>query len=300
MDLAGLHAVAQGGIDRLVALDHALARELGGDDHRLEMGPVLALDPHLRPREPGLDDASSDESERPAWTPERATPTERLARLRLLRGVNPLFGLFVGGHLGLADTTERLLAWEAILAMPVTVARFVRVPKADELPPGPLAPGGLDPLLLGRGLATPAELGHAEEDGEEDDTPYDWRDPDARPRYLTLADKLLRLFRADFPEVDVRIVPVWAAGELLEFGGDFNKFIVAHRLQKQEGVIFRHLLRLILLIAEFRELPPPDVDEAAWREDVRLLIDRISASCRAVDAETTEKALEEAERHGDE
>ena len=235
----------------------------------------------------------------PVWSPERAIPTERLSRFRLLRGVNPLFGLFAAGHLGVASEEERLLAWEAILEMPVTVARLVRVPPPDELPPGPLATGRLDPLLLSRGLATPSELGHGEEDSDEEDD-FDWRDPASRPRRLTLADKLLRLFRADFPEVDVRIVPVWVAGELLEFGGDFNKFIVAHRLQKQEGIIFRHLLRLILLIAEFRELAPADTDPDAWRLELESLVQRIGASCRAVDERTTEKTLEEVERHSDE
>ena len=45
---------------------------------------------------------------------------------------------------------------------------------------------------------------------------------------LTLADKLRRLFDHDFPGVsEVRTFPVWAAGELLEFGGDFNKYISA-------------------------------------------------------------------------
>ena len=68
---------------------------------------------------------------------------------------------------------------------------------------------------------------------------------------LTLADKLRMWFDYDFPGVhDLRTRGVWAAGELLEYGGDFNKFITSKGLQKQEGVIFRHLLRLILLIGE--------------------------------------------------
>src|SRR6185436_20895245 len=52
--------------------------------------------------------------------------------------------------------------------------------------------------------------------------------------------------------------PAWAAGEVLEFAGNFNKYITSRGLQKQEGVIFRHLLRLILLLKEFQQFTPPD------------------------------------------
>ena len=61
---------------------------------------------------------------------------------------------------------------------------------------------------------------------------------------------------------------VWAAGELLEFGGDFNKYVTSKGLQKQEGIVFRHLLRLILLVDEFAQLCPPDIAEDEWRGDL--------------------------------
>ena len=72
---------------------------------------------------------------------------------------------------------------------------------------------------------------------------------------LTLADKLRRLFDYDFARrPGPAESPVWAAGELLQFSGDFNKYVTSKALQKQEGVIFRHVLRLILLVEEFLPL----------------------------------------------
>ena len=242
---------------------------------------------------PSVDVLSEEWEAIAAYRPERAEPTERLAWLLHLRGVNPLFGAFVAGHLGIADERERLLAWEAILEMPIPVARLVRVPGADEFPPGPLATTRLDVQLLKLGLATPAELG---QESEEDDTSLPNHLPwEERPRPLTLADKLLRLFHVDFPDVEVRIVPVWAAGELLEFGGDFQKFIAAHRLQKQEGILFRHLLRLILLVREFQQLPPPDVDPEAWRDELEDVVTRLTDTCHQVDPLSTERTLAESE-----
>ena len=47
---------------------------------------------------------------------------------------------------------------ESVLELPGSVAHFVRVPKQDELPPGPLATLRLDPQLLQLGLATPEDF----------------------------------------------------------------------------------------------------------------------------------------------
>ena len=109
----------------------------------------------------------------------------------------------------------------------------MRVPGQDQLPPGPLATTRLDVKLLQLGLATPEELAPVEEEDEEEDRRGGFFEEE-RPRVLTLADKLKRLFDYDFPGVhDVRVFPVWAAGEILEFGGNFDKYITSKRLQKQ-------------------------------------------------------------------
>jgi len=112
---------------------------------------------------------------------------------------------------------------------------------------------------------------------------------------LTLSEKLRRLFDYDFPGVhDLRTSPVWAAGELLQFGGDFNKYVTSKSLQKQEGMVFRHVLRLILLVGEFLQLCPPDTTEEEWRGDLGEVAARLTESCRQVDPNSTDKALEEA------
>jgi hypothetical protein len=91
---------------------------------------------------------------------------------------------------------------------------------------------------------------------------------------------------------------VWVAGGVLEFGGDFNKYITSHRLQKQEGMIFRHLLRMILLIDEFAELCPPEIEPADWRDEIGEIADQLEDVCRRVDATDTDKWLENTRQIG--
>jgi superfamily II DNA/RNA helicase len=224
-----------------------------------------------------------------------ATPTPQMERLLQLRGVNPLYGVFVVNQLGIADFRERLQAFESILEMPGSVARHVRVPKREEMPPGPLATTRLDVQLLQLGLATPEELGAQAEEEDEDDR---FRGTFAEEKVwpLVFAEKLKRLFDHDFPGVgDVQITPVWAAGEILEYGGNFEKFVSSKRLQKQEGILFRHLLRLILLVGEFLPLCPPDADPDAWREELSGLREKLISTCREVDPSSVEEVLSQAE-----
>ena len=54
--------------------------------------------------------------------------------------------------------------------MPGSVAKHVRVPKYEDMPPGPLATTRLDIELLQMGLATPEQLG-AKPAEEEDEPP---------------------------------------------------------------------------------------------------------------------------------
>ena len=69
-----------------------------------------------------------------------------------------LAGVYVINQLGIADRNERIQAMEGMLEMPGSVARYVRVPSHDELPPGPLATSRLDEKLLQLGLATAEEI----------------------------------------------------------------------------------------------------------------------------------------------
>jgi hypothetical protein len=103
------------------------------------------------------------------------------------------------------------------------------------------------------------------------------------------------LFDAQYPEVDdVNTQSVWAAGELLRFEGNFNKFVSARDLGKQEGIVFRHLLRLILLMGEFMQITPPDTAAEAWQGDLRDVSDQLTASCRTIDPTSTDEIIEHA------
>ena len=77
----------------------------------------------------------------------------------------------------------------------------------------------------------------------------------------------------------------------MAFNGNFNKFILSRKLQKQEGIVFRHLLRLVLLISEFSQICPPDTTEEEWRGDLREIKDQLTAACRSVDSQSTERTL---------
>ncbi len=241
----------------------------------------------------------------PPYRPVLARPTAELAKLALFRSVNPLFGMFLVNQLGIADRKERIQAFESALDFPAPVARYVRVPKHEFLPPGPLATLRLDQQLLQFGLATVEELVQKPKEEEEPWRPrrsYD-AEQDEEPKWvLTLAEKLRRLFDHEYPGVfDVRTRPVWAAGELLlEFNGNFNKYVGSKDLLKQEGIVFRHLLRLILLLREFRPLDPPDLDAAAWRYDLDEVVDQLTASCREVDPTSTDHVLETVEEQVEE
>lgn len=237
----------------------------------------------------------SQAADEPAYRPVYARPTRTLEKLLLLRGINPLYGVFLVNQLGIADRRERVQAMESVLEIPRSMLFQLRVPPPDQLPPGPLATTRLDVQLLQLGLASAEELGAAEAAEEEQDRDRRMMFPEERVRVLTLADKLRRLFDYDFPGVpDVITTPVWAAGELLEFGGDFNKYVTSKALQKQEGIVFRHCLRLILLCYEFTQFCPPDADPSEWRDDLEDIAEQLAEACRKVDPDSTDKVLEEA------
>lgn len=230
----------------------------------------------------------------PVYQPQFAYPTERLPDLLRFRGINPLYGVYLVHQLGIASWEERLQALESVLDMPGSVARLVRVPPYEELPPGPLATTRLDIELLQMGLATPQQLGAQPVEEQAGPSRREMFPEKVWP--LTLAEKLRLLFDATFPDVhSLTTTPVWAAGELLAQGGHFNKFITSRSLQKQEGIIFRHLLRLILLVKEFLQCTPPDCPAEAWRDDLGQLADRLIACCYQVDPQSTDKTLQEAE-----
>lgn len=225
----------------------------------------------------------------------RAYATPRIKTLAALRDVNPIYGAFLLEQLGLADQAERIQAFESILEIPTSVARYLRVPKQTELPPGRLATERLDKTLLQHGLASIEELVAPTEEEEfqrREERRHFGGFMEDRVFVLPFAAKLRRLFDYQYPGVNLRVTPVWAAGELLfDYKGDFNKYVVSKNLQKQEGVIFRHLLRLILLLEEFIPLAPVDVDPLVWRAEIGGLASQLVESCRRVDPSSVEETL---------
>jgi len=215
-----------------------------------------------------------------------ATPT--LDHLLVFRSVHPLYGAFLINQLGIADLDERLQAFESVLELPRPLLKFVRVPWS--LPPGPLAQARLDPELIARGLmiAKP-DKSDDDDDQFEDRKPWEDRPP-------VFAEKLALYFGALYPDVsDVQTQAVWGAGEILQnFGGNFNLFIQHRDLTRQEGIVFRHLLRLILLCEEFAQLTPPELEPAAWQAELRGIADRLTETCRVIDPTSTEQMIKQA------
>ena len=120
------------------------------------------------------------------YDPITATPTEKLKELIVFRAVHPLYGLFLMDYLGKADDHELIQILESLLEMPGSVAKSLRVPWPDELPPGKLSNETVDPAILTRGLASHEDL----------HPPADQSDvmPELRRYPIPLAQKMRMLF----------------------------------------------------------------------------------------------------------
>ena len=220
------------------------------------------------------------------YDPVTATPTEKLKTLTTFRAIHPIYGLYLLDYLGLADEVEMIQILESLLEMPGSVAKLLRVPKPEVLPPGKLATEILDPALLTRGIVSQEDLYPPP---DQSDQP-----PELRKYPIPLAEKMKMLFEADVDHAGGLFVsPVWAVGDLLEHGGDFDKFVRARDLLKQEGVLFKHLLRMVLLCGELAQLTPSGVTPADWRARLNAIADTLTRACRAVDAQCTDETLEE-------
>ncbi|MFN9602132.1 MAG: DEAD/DEAH box helicase [Planctomycetota bacterium] len=241
------------------------------------------------------DEAAERGYELENYRPDRIVPRPRLELLSEIRSVNPIYGLFLIGHLQFANDCEKIQALESVLELPANIAKTVRVPPPDQLPFGPLATEILHPKLLELGLAGVEEItGVRDEDEEDSESGGSHRPFQPPPRPLALGEKLRRLFDYDFPGVhDVYTRSVWVVSELLQFEGDFNKYILAHGLQKQEGMLFRHVLRFILLLNEISGIAPENTTPEDWELPLDAIGEQLIAACRRVDPESTDEVLQE-------
>ncbi|MCA9064527.1 MAG: hypothetical protein KDA96_15760, partial [Planctomycetaceae bacterium] len=271
----GFHDASSGGTGLLGALIQQ-ARDSGG---------VAATNVHRdSQRRASGDDSSNGTSDitDDGYEPRLAIATERLDLLFAFRSVNPIYAVFLAEHFHRCSFEERLQLMESVMAIPRSAAGAVRVPFPDRMPPGPFATEFLNPRLLSRGLVTQDEL-------------QGYRDEETGRRIppLALGDKARLLFRGEFPGVsDVEVTSVWCVGELLRFDGDFNRFVRAREATKQEGILFRHCLRMILLCGEFALIEPPGLDPVEWRTDLSELAWLLTESCRRVDPASTDEILE--------
>jgi superfamily II DNA/RNA helicase len=232
--------------------------------------------------------AKSTGPELPDYMPFRAEPTAKLDEILHLRSVNPLYGSFLMEYMNRADATERLQAMESLLEMSGSVAKLVRVPRPDRLPFGPLATDTLHAELLTRGLVTADQLFPLTEEEERERR----QRGDDRKFLLTLAEKLKLLFQSDYPGVsDINITAVWCLGELADFDFKFFNYIRARELSKEEGSIFRHALRMIMLLEEFMTMTPRDMDPMTWQHELKTLSDKLTKCCQDVDPHSTSQIL---------
>lgn len=226
---------------------------------------------------PGLPNAWVTEYE-----PRLVLATDQLSLMFAFRSINPVYAIFLAEHMHRASYDERLQLLEAVLDLPRSLSGAVRVPLPDRMPHGPLATEYLHPWLLSRGLVNNDEL-----TGTRDAETGRFVPP------LALGDKMRLMFRAEFPGVDdVASTSVWCVGDLLQFGGNFDRYVRARDLAKQEGLIFRHCLKMILLCGEFSQINPPLIEPVEWRRDLAELAAILTDACRVVDPSSTDETLE--------
>lgn len=249
------------------------------------------------------DDSESKGYDLENYRPERVEAKPKLELLCELRSVNPIYGLYLIQQMQFADPIERVQALESVLELPANICKLVPVPGLDQLPLGPLALQHLHPRLLELGLAGVQELtGQSPEEDEDDgsgdqnDSTSRFADRNQRPYFkpLALGEKLRRMFDYEFPGVhDVHTRSVWVVGELLSFECDFNKYIVTRGLQKHEGMLFRHVLRFLLLVNEISCIAPENSSKEDWEDPFDQLAQQLMECCRKVDPESTDELVQE-------
>ena len=108
-----------------------------------------------------------------------------------------------------------------------------------------------------------------------------------RRRPPTFPEMIKILFESQLAGPDTFFVqPKWIAGAAFGVEGDFYKLVGACNLAKQEGLILRHLLRLVILSGEFYT----QTEDPEYRQ----LGERVTGICHHVDPRYTDHFLAEA------
>ena len=212
------------------------------------------------------------------------TVHENIDELLTFRSIDSLYGAFMVKHLARGNFEEKMMALESVLPLPPAIDRRIRLPHYE---PGPLQTDVLEPELIQRGLITALRSGS--DDDDDDGQPRLAPEPNWEDEYEREPENLPEMLKALFddelaaPE-DVMVRPKWVAGSLFEMEGEFFKYCKAANLSKNEGLVLRHLLRLVILAGEFRERSGGDPEYVEIAE-------RCTAVCQLVDASYTDRFL---------
>jgi hypothetical protein len=212
---------------------------------------------------------------------DHVTVQDHVSRLLNFRSIDPLYGDFLAEQLMRSSFEEKLQALESVLSGPPSLAWRVRLP--DDLEPGPLQQDVLQPRLLQMGLLIVDQDGDLVKPASDDYV--DYMPDETRKHVPNLPEMLHILFDAglESPE-DIFVQPKWIAGGIFGAADDFYKFAGARDLFKNEGLLLRHLLRLVILAGEFHTHSNED-------PDYTRIADRATAICAQVDAAYTDHFL---------
>ena len=209
---------------------------------------------------------------------DRVTLSDDVRELLDFRSIDPLYGAFLAKRLVRGSFEEKLQALESALQLPPAIERKVRLP---EMEPGQLQTQELEPTLLQMGLVLAHPEGGVTSPAGDDD----WATENETPRRLLLPELLAMLFEAKLKTPENTFVqPKWIAGGLFELDCDFHKFVRARDLVKNEGLVLRHLLRLIILTGEMLARAEGDPDY----ERIGELATRV---CTTIDKRYTDRFL---------
>ncbi len=210
------------------------------------------------------------------------TLNESIHELKDFRSVDPLFGAFLVKQLSRGQMEEKLEALESVLPMPPAVRRAV-APMEDR-PASLLEIEVLTPQLLTRGLALPHPEGGLA--AIEEDLGADYMAEDYGPRRIRLPEMLRILFESHLASPEIVIADEkWIAGGIIDLEGDFEKFVRTRNLLKNEGLVLRHLLRLVILAGEFHE-------HSAQDPDYKRIEELVTQICQSIDPRYTDRFLE--------
>lgn len=201
--------------------------------------------------------------------------------LLVFRSVDPLYAAWLGRVLNSASDSEKLLALESVLQVPPVIERKVRIP--DTLEPGPLQRNEIEPRLMQIGAISSAP---SQPPSEFDDDYYEDDEPPERPP--TFPEMLKIAFEAELPNPEpVFVQSKWIGGGAFAMDCDFFRFVRSCDLIKQEGLILRHLLRLVILSGEFFTFTSDPQYQEIGQQATR--------TCHRVDPDYTDRFLAEAE-----